>query len=38
MSAQVCSVPSQTEGRKKDFLEWKSIYLSYLLYGGNVSY
>ena len=28
MSAQVYSVPSQTEGRSKAFLEWKSIDLS----------
>ena len=31
MSAQVCSVPGQTEGRGKAFLEWKSIDLSYKL-------
>ena len=31
MSAQVYFVPGQTEGRRKAFLEWKSIYLSYKL-------
>ena len=29
MSAQVYSVPDQTEGRRKALLEWKSIDLSY---------
>ena len=29
MSAQVHSVPDQTEGRRKALLEWKSIDLSY---------
>ena len=42
MSAQVYSVPGQTERRRKAFLEWKSIDLSYkLLHGGgegNVKY
>ena len=41
MSAQVYSVPVQTEGRSKAFLEWKSIDLSYelsLTCGGNVDY
>ena len=41
MSAHVYSVPGQTEGRRKAFLEWKSIGLSYelsLTYGGNVNY
>ena len=41
MSAQVYSVPGQTEGRRKAFLEWKSIDLSYelsLTCGGNVNY
>ena len=41
MSAQVYSVPGQTEGRRKAFLECKSIDLSYklsLTCGGNVSY
>ena len=41
MSAQVCSVPGQTKGRRKVFLEWKSIDLSYklsLTCGGNVNY
>ena len=41
MSAQVDSVPDQTEGRRKAFLEWKSIDLSYelsLTCGGNVNY
>ena len=28
MNAQVYSVPGQTEGRRKSFLEWKSIDLS----------
>ena len=28
MSAQVYSIPDQTEGRWKAFLEWKSINLS----------
>ena len=31
MSAQVYSVPGQTEGRRKAFLEWKSIDLSHQL-------
>ena len=31
MSAQVYSVPGQTEGRRKVFLEWKSVDLSYEL-------
>ena len=31
MSVQVYSVPSQTEGRRKAFLEWKRIDLSYEL-------
>ena len=36
MSAQVYSVPGQTEGRSNAFLEWKSIDLShnYLLHVG----
>ena len=41
MSAQVHSVPGQTEGRSKAFLEWKSIDLSHelsLTCGGNVNY
>ena len=41
MSAQVYSVPGQTEGRREAFLEWKSIDLSYELSftcGGNVNY
>ena len=41
MSAQVCSVPGQTERRRKVFLEWESIDLSYeisLTCGGNVNY
>ena len=29
MSAQVCSVSDQTEGRSKAFLGWKSIDLSH---------
>ena len=40
MSAQVYSVPGQTEGRRKAFLEWKSIDLSYelpLTCGGIIS-
>ena len=39
MSVQVYSVPGQTEGRKKAFLEWKGIDLPYelsLTCGGNV--
>ena len=32
MSAQVYSVPGQTEGRPKAFLGWKSIDLSHKLY------
>ena len=31
MSAQVYSVPGQTEWRRKAFLEWKSVDLSYEL-------
>ena len=31
MSAQVYSIPDQTEGRRKVFLKWKSIDLSYEL-------
>ena len=41
MNAQVYSIPGQTERRRKAFLEWKSIDLSYelsLTYGGNVNY
>ena len=41
MSAQVYSLPGQTEGRKKAFLEWTSIDLSSkpsLTCGGNVNY
>ena len=41
MSAQVYSVPGQTEGRSKHFLERKSINLSdelSLTCGGNVNY
>ena len=41
MSAQVYSVPGQTEGKRKAFLEWKSMELFYklsLTCGGNVSY
>ena len=37
MSAQVYSVPGQTEGRKKAVLEWTSIDLS-LTCGDNVNY
>ena len=40
ISAQVYSVPVQTEGRSKAFLEWKSIDLSHelsLICGGNVN-
>ena len=40
MSAQVYSVPGQTEGRRKAFLEWAGIDLSSkvsLTCGGNVS-
>ena len=41
MSAQVYSVPGRTKGRRKAFLEWKNIDLSYevsLTCGGNVNY
>ena len=41
MSAQVYSVPGQAERRRKAFLEWKSIELSYelsLTCGVNVNY
>ena len=41
MSAQVYSVPGQTEGKSKAFFEWKSIDLSYelsLTCGVNVIY
>ena len=41
MIAQVYSVPDQTEGRRKAFLEWKSIDLSSKLSVtcvGNISY
>ena len=40
MSAQVYSVPGQTEGIRKAFLEWKSINLSSKLsyMWGNASY
>ena len=41
MSAWVYSVPRQTKGRRKVFLEWKSIDLSSklsLICGGNVNY
>ena len=41
MSAQEYSVPGQTEGRKKNFLEWKTVDLSYelsLTCGVNVNY
>ena len=40
MSAQVYSVPGQTKGRRKAFLEWKSIDLSFLhvTCWGNVNY
>ena len=41
MSARVHSVPGQTEGRRKTFLEWTSINLSSklsLTCGGNVNY
>ena len=31
MSAQVFSVPGQTDGRRKALLEWKSLDLSYEL-------
>ena len=31
MSAQAYSVPGQTEERRKAFMEWKSIDLSYKL-------
>ena len=41
MRAQVYSVLGQTEGRRKAFLEWKSIDLPYKLFftcGGNINY
>ena len=41
MSVQVYSAPVQTEGRRKVFLEWRSIDLSsklFLTYGGNINY
>ena len=41
MSAQVYSVPGQTEGRTQVFLEWQSIDLSHelsLTCGGNTNY
>ena len=41
MSAQVYSVPGQTEGRRKAFLDWKNIDLSFelsLTCGSNVNY
>ena len=41
MSAQLYYVPVQTKGRRKAFLKWKSIDLSYklsLTYEGNVNY
>ena len=41
MSAYVYSVPDETEGRRKAFLEWTSIDLSSKLSrtcGGNVNY
>ena len=41
MSVQVYSVPGQTDVRRKAFLEWKSIDVSYELSitcGGNVNY
>ena len=41
MSAQVYPVPGQTDGRRKVFLEWKNIDLSYklsLTCVGNVDY
>ena len=41
MNVQVYSLLGQTEGRRKAFLEWKSIDLSYevsLRCGGNVNY
>ena len=41
MSARVHSIPGQTEGRRKAFLEWTSINLSSklsLTCGGNVNY
>ena len=41
MSAQVCSVSGQTEWRRKVFLTWKSIKLSFKLFltcVGNVNY
>ena len=41
MSAQVSTVPGQTEGKSKTFLEWKTRDLSHELYltcGSNINY
>ena len=41
MSAQVYSVPGQSEGKTKAFFEWQSIDLSYelsLTCGSNIKY
>ena len=41
MSAQVYSVPGQSEGRRKAYFEWKNIYLSTklsLICGSNFNY
>ena len=41
MSAQVYSVPGQTEGKRRAFFKWKSINLSYelsLTSGANINY
>ena len=41
MSAQVYTVPDQTEGKSKTFLEWKTRDLSHELYlacGSNINY
>ena len=38
MSAQVCSVPGQTDGRGKAFFEWGKTYsypINYLLHEGT---
>ena len=39
MSTQIYSIPSQTEGRRKAFLEWKSVNfdLNYLLHVGVIT-
>ena len=36
MSTQVCSAPGQTEGKRKAFLKWKNMDLSYINYYKSV--